>query len=325
MSAGTSDPSNRRLAGGMILVVAAWSVVAAFGSPAWVIDLFTVDDTYLALQVARGWAEHGFPTFDGLHRTNGFQALWGLLLWAIASCVDGAQPLVRAMLVAVALLNALAGALLWRVGCRVFGASRTGLWIVAFWSAFCLSGRPAMIGLDNTLIAPIAAATLLAIHRLRLRPRDWSGWSWTALMLGLGCWARLDTAVIVACVWAFLLTVAMRRRTVWQYWAATGVLTLLAIGLCGFYQWAGGSPTPVSGMVKRLIAARIEPAWNGRVIAASAGDALQFVVKHFAHGIVGMWPRWLSAVGVVVVLARIFHTACKNNERDRRFVRLYGC
>ena len=28
---------------------------------------------------------------------------------------------------------------------------------------------------------------------------------------------------------------------------------------------------------------------------------------------------------ILQALARIFHTACENNERERRFVRLYGC
>lgn len=62
-------------------LAAALAILALLQFGACIIDLprlidnFTIDDTYLYLQVARnaGMGE-GF-TFDGIHRTNGFQPL----------------------------------------------------------------------------------------------------------------------------------------------------------------------------------------------------------------------------------------------------------
>jgi len=288
----------------LLLIVGTWQCVAAFRPVPWIIDRFTFDDTYLALQVGLNWAEHAFPTFDGLHRTNGFQALWVVVIRLLAMFTRDHILLLRSALIVTAFLNTSTGLLLWRLGRTAFSEAAAATWIVAFWCLYCISGRPAMIGLDNALIAPLVVGALLAIHHLRNAPRFTGRWCLAAGILGLGCWARLDYAVIVAVAWAALGIWAWRERALWR-WIPAGAILVAAAALLGtFNYWAGGTITPVSGAIKRMVAARMEPAWTVPVLVRAVWDTLDALLKHFALGVGGVWPPLCSAltrVGIVVV------------------------
>lgn len=314
-----SPPGRRSAVNGavpwLLLIALTWQLIAAFRPVPWIIDRLTFDDTYLALQVGANWAEHGFPTFDGLHRTNGFQALWGALVWLLAAITRDGLVLLRAALIVTALFNTGTGVLLWRFARLAFPAPATATWMVALWTAYCLSGRPAMIALDNTLIAPLLVGALLAIHRLRNAPRRWSNWCLVAGLLGLGFWARLDYAVIVAVVWLALGIWACHVRTVGRYVVAAGLLALLAGLLAAFNYWAGGTATPVCGAVKRMIAARIEPVWTVGVLARAGWDTVDLLLKHFAFGVGGVWPPVCSALTRIAIMAVFVGTLAKRYVR----------
>jgi hypothetical protein len=72
-------------------------------------------------------------------------------------------------------------------------------------------------------------------------------------------------------------------------------------GLIAFNQWAAGTATPVSGMVKRQIARQQEPHVNATVLAAAAGDVLRELATQAPAGLGLAWPRGLgSLVGVLL-------------------------
>ncbi|MBU0637677.1 MAG: hypothetical protein KKB50_02340 [Planctomycetes bacterium] len=291
----------------LLVIGLAWQIVAAVRPLPWVLHRLTFDDTYLALQVARGWVAHGFPSFDGLHRTNGFQALWGLSIYGLALLVRDPVLLVRVTLVVSAGLNTVSGALLWRVGRTLFPRTTTALWILAFWTAYCLCGRPATIGLDTPLVGPILAGTLLVFQRLRAAPLRLRNWCALAVLLGLGVWARLDAAVIVAVIWASLGVWAARRGAWAGYTLGTAPLGLLAIVLIAFNYWAGQTPTPVSGLVKHMIATRLEPEWSVGLLAQISLEGLHQFLKHLAYGVGAVWPPALSSItrGVIIVIVGV--------------------
>ncbi len=288
----------------MFAAALVWQIGSACGSVAWICRNLTVDDTYLALQVARGWAEHGVPTFDGLHRTNGFQALWGIALWPIARIISEPVALLRACLILVAVLNTATGLILWRFMRRVAGVS-AGVWAAALWTMYCLAGRPAMIGLENALAAMIAAVVITRLWRLRERPRSIGSWGWAAFSLGLLCWTRLDCAVIVGVVMLGLLGVAWRRRCWGGYLLAGATLLVLAGGLVAFNMWAAETPTPISGLVKRHIAVQRQPTLTTAVIAESVAATAMTLLKCTSAATGTLSPPVCSSVvrgGVVIML-----------------------
>jgi hypothetical protein len=286
----------------LLLAALAWQVAAALRPAAWITQTLTADDTYLALQVALNWTPHGFPTFDGLHRTNGFQALWGILLRGLAGLTSDHVVLLRLALVLVALLNTISGFLLMRLARRLGGAL-AAVWTVALWSMYCVAGRPAMIGLENALVGTVTAGVLLQMHGLLDSPRATPRWLAVAALLGLLVWARLDCLVPAAIVGLGLVWLA-HCHAAWRGLVLAGVVSLaLLAGLAAFNSWAGGTLTPVSGQVKRLVAAGLEPHWTPLVLLRALLESALVLIKTLAGSIGVLWPRALSSLVRVAILA----------------------
>ncbi|MBN2445218.1 MAG: hypothetical protein JXO22_00705 [Phycisphaerae bacterium] len=292
----------RRYALWLLLIAGAWQIAAAWRPVPWILERLTCDDTFLLLEVVHRWAECGYPTFDGLHRTNGFQAAWGIIVRVLAHATRDHILLLHLTLTLAALLNTLTGFLLWRFACVIEPRAKSGLWVLAFWTAFCLSGRPNLIGLENTLLGTLTAGMLLAVASLRRRPVSSAHWCLVAILLAAMCWTRLDSAVIVAIVWTGLCVWGLARRHVAPVVAASTILGTAAALLVLFNLWAGGTPTPVSGLVKRVIANRIEPTWSPAVLASAAVDTALLMLKQAAIGVGAIWPPALCSIARVGLL-----------------------
>lgn len=282
-----------------------WQLLAAGRPTAWMLVHLTHDDTFLLLRLAEGWARHGYPTFDGLHRTNGFQALWGCVTAGLAVLVSHPEWLLRGTLMLTAVLNAGTAIGLWRLGRMLTPNACVALWPLACWCAYGLTGRPGLIGLENTLLAGVVVVGLLCWFRLRERPGGWRWWLLLGLVSVVLFWVRLDSVVPLAVVWLGLGWFGLRAGQVGRV-AAAGLIVLAGgAALAGFYQWAGGTPTPVSGMVKRLIATQVEPPLTWWTVPAIAGDVASMLLKQAAIGIGALWPPACSSLArvAVVVLA----------------------
>lgn len=285
----------------ILSLAAAWQLfVAVFMSPGWIGAACTVDDTYLALEVGRRWPESGFPTFDGLHRTSGFQPLWGLVLYALAHISTAPETLLRLTLIVAAVCNTLAGVLLSRLAYRISCNDwRLAFAAVAFWSAYCVSCQPALIGLENALLPAELAGSLLLLFKLRSDPTSVGRWCAMAFLCIAMVWTRLDAAMFVLALLAIAIRAAGRRAICRGSLMASLILSAGAISYGLFENWAGGQLTPISGSVKRSIAATL-PDTNGPTSAQARlalFDAGNELLKHAMIGIGCGTPRALSSAG----------------------------
>lgn len=308
----------------LIVLAAGWQIAAALlASPEWIGSYLTHDDTYLALQVARGWAAHGFPTFDGIHPTNGFQPLWGLLLAGLARCFDDPIALLRATLAFAALLNTLTALVLYRI-CRALRPEAAALAVttVALWCAYSVSGKPALIALENALLPTIAAATLLVTIALRRDPAKLSRWIVFGTLLAALAWTRLDALVLIVGVLAITFRVAQRRKVGLPIVGA--ILLAAAAGYVAFERAAGGTNTPVSGLVKRAIVEQGQQSVSLASIAAAVRDGGNIVLKQAAIGIGLIRPQAASSVGRIAVLLLLVWALVRVRSNATGWVALAG-
>jgi hypothetical protein len=285
-----------------VLLVAAgvWQAFAALQPSRYAVQWLTHDDTYLALQVAWNWARVGWPTFDGLHRTNGFQALWGLVLAGLSSLAPTREWLISFALLAAAVCNLVGGLLLMRwLERRVGGVA--GVFGAAGWAAFMASGHPSLIGLENALCGlAIVLLTIVADAVVR-QPGSLAAWAAFGACAGGLAWVRLDGIVPAGVCGLCAVLISGRRVAVGPLLAGVGVAGALLAGLIAFNQWAGNTPTPVSGMVKRHIARQIEPAWDGKTLAAAGADTVRQMAQTAPVAFGVGWPRSLDSLARMTI------------------------
>ncbi|MGB2987999.1 MAG: hypothetical protein WBE26_19190 [Phycisphaerae bacterium] len=241
-----------------LLVPASWQLSVLFWPGERLIQLINNDDTFLYLAVAHNWAHHGFPSFDRIHTTNGFQLPWQMVLTAVAWFTSDRMLLARLALMLCAVLNFAAGVVLFRAVRRIAG--RSSAWIsLATWGCYLLAMQPAMIGMENALHGFVGAYVVCAWCRLytagAVRPHLlWA----TSLLLGLNAAVRLDSGMISLCVFLHILWLARVRG--WRTGPVLANLILPGIALGAVYAlvniYIAGTVTPISGSAKMVYAAR---------------------------------------------------------------------
>jgi 4-amino-4-deoxy-L-arabinose transferase-like glycosyltransferase len=221
-----------------------------------------IDDGFYYLQVARNLARGHGSTFDRVNHTNGYQPLWALALVPIFWLTDDTAAGIRATLILSALLGALA------LGLFYLGVQR----LVGLGAALLLGGLVALNpyflhilqgGLETPALL-LGLAALVALWALRAeeildgrrRPCLLLG-----ALLGLTVLARVDVALILAPLGAVVLlwgpgTVRARLRRALYVVAPAALLLLPFIAWSWFTE---GTTLPVSGLVKRWVAATYTP------------------------------------------------------------------
>ena len=222
-----------------------------------------MDDAYYYFQSARNVVDLGWLTFDGIHATSGVQVLWSALLAGIALIVHDRIGFIRAVLVLSALLNGLAGLMLWRLGRKVYSGA-VGSVAVVLWSGFMLGLLPMMMGVEYPLQMIILLAILSVWWTIHIDPS--SKGSRTRLhllgiLLTLNYWNRLDSALLSLLV--ALATVVSLNTTRGSWLAFSRQIASLAVwpsasavGYVGVCMIAAHTPMPISGLVKGYYAAR---------------------------------------------------------------------
>lgn len=247
-----------------------------------------VDDSFYYLNIARHIATDGICSFDGLHRTNGFQPLWQALILPLG--------FVRSPEWAVRLLG-LAGAVLYQavtvalyaylkpITSRRVALTAAVLW--AFNARFAFTY--ALSGMEFSLYALTVLWVLLAwAHYAR------SGRGAAAFGLGVAAGfcllARFDGLLLAGLAGCALLWLGFRsgRRACALRHALLygGGIILTALP---YYTWnlaSFGHLTPVSGSIKlhattSLLASGGVPYWGVRHLGVSAKFFGQFLVKDF--------------------------------------------
>ncbi len=275
-----------------------------------IVGSVTNDDTFLYLEFARNTVVFGFPTFDGMHVTNGVQPLWAGILVLLAALTDDKVLLLRWLLSVCAVLNVGTGLVLLRVATRLQSRVLAGV-VGVCWTWYMLGLKPAMLGMENSLHAFIAALVVLHLAGFLTRSSlpGWRQYLVFGVLLALNAGARLDSAVISLVLGLAVVyrgaTLGTRHRT-----ALLCVLGPSLLGAGAYYLFNAayfGSGLPVSGAMKAYYAQQYfhaDDAWQRPlyVLAAVAKplfDAPQWILAKFAPEGVESW--WLGVVLVVVL------------------------
>jgi hypothetical protein len=222
-----------------------------------------MDDAYYYFQTARNIADLGWLTFDGIHATSGVQVLWSAVLAGLALIVHDRVGFIRAVLVLSALLNGIAGLILWRLGRNVYSGA-VGSIAVILWSGFMLGLLPMMMGVEYPLqmvILPAILSVWWTIHTDPASTATRSRLQLLGVLLTLNYWNRLDSAslsllVAVATIVSLFRThrslPKLARQMAWLFvWPVAG-----AVGYVAICMRAAHTLVPISGLVKGYYAGR---------------------------------------------------------------------
>lgn len=225
----------------------------------YIVSALTIDDTYYYLGTAWNLKRLGFPTFDGIHPTNGVQLLWFWVLAGLAWLVPTKIAFLQAALALGAVANASCHAVIWRFA-RVLGEPRLALWMSGLWLLQSLGSVAYSRGLENSLHALVfwcivwqGTRALVEICEGR-QPRLGV---LTALLV-LSTWSRIDAGVLSLLIYAFCVVAAWRaaapgadrRHLAWRIAATAGAAGAAAGLQLALFRWMGGSWLPVSALVK---------------------------------------------------------------------------
>lgn len=219
-----------------------------------------IDDGYYYLQVARNIARGHGATFDRINPTNGFQPLWALALVPIFWVTNDPGHGMQAMLILATVMGALSVLLFFLALRRMTGAG------TALLTCTLMTANPYFLqilqgGLETpALFLCLAALMAWWAHKGRQilqgerRPCVVLG-----ALMGLTVLSRVDTALILAPMGLMLAVWPGKKGRVRRaLWIALPALALL-LPYVGWNLAGQGSLVPVSGLVKRWVAATYQP------------------------------------------------------------------
>ncbi len=257
------------------------------------------DDSFYAFGVARHIAAGEGSTFDGEHRTNGYQPLWVGLLVPLYWLAPGEVPIYLALVLS-ATLNVLAGYLLYRLLRRRVSPTAALLGLV-LWGFAPAIVRQAVNGLETSL-ALLLLLVAVAYYTERFRPHPSPGRAVTlGLVLGLAVLARVDALLLVpALAWD-----AWRRRL--KAWRAWGLAALVSLAVLSPWIAANravlGRTAPESGEATRFLS------------AAYAVHDIPRLTASGRHGSLPLWAHNLGRSGLLLGTSPALHPLSRAFER----------
>ncbi len=296
---------------GVIYAIEAATIVRANRS--W-LDHRLPDDAFYYLETARHIARGQWPTFDGIHRTNGFHPLWQAMATGLALLVPQAgDPLIKAVLLANLALSLVAVVLVYRLLRRVVGSlGAVVALLVTIHATAALSSW--VNGMESAALLAALAVLSTALDRFDRR-RDLLSAAVAGAAAGFVVLARVDMATVI---WLVPLWIIWRcRRERWSAWlrlvVAWGAAAAVPVGAYAVFNLAlVGHILPVSGSLKLWSMSGYAHRYGGRLTFGYAGFALSFV-RHYvstlvssadAQGFGGFPLTVLALLGVVLVVGR---------------------
>jgi hypothetical protein len=288
----------------------------------YVVSTLTIDDTYYYLQTAWNVNLLGYPTFDGIHATNGLQLLWFYVIVLLAKLVHTKAFLLYLSLALNFIANVICYLPIWKLG-RLMGRRELTFLLAAYWTLETLGGAYWM-GLENSIHALVFWFMLwqAAVFILRTERGERPNHLMLGLLLVLNVWIRIDAIVYSAAVYAGCLLATARSagglKALWRkekgMLAGSALLGALALAPIPFaYYKMGGTMIPISALVKTT-------AENQG--AASARGFLSAV----ALGFPGIFPSPLrtglakaaiGGLGLFVLFARAFAGRTRSGDGER--------
>ena len=166
------------------------------------------DDAYYYFGIAKNFGEYGRLTFDGVHVTNGFHPLWQSILIAMEPFVSGKVEFIRASLLLSGFLAGLAAIPLFKYvqlrSTREAAYAAVSIWLF----------MPGLIvwqlsGMENVVYALAVFVFLLVITEWKMNNRG--HYLAIGLAAGLVVLSRLDSVLLIALIYLFILLVARLR------------------------------------------------------------------------------------------------------------------
>jgi hypothetical protein len=253
----------KRLVALALICVAVLQFALQVGSLAkgveYIVTSLTIDDTYYYLQTAWNTKRLGFPTFDGIHPTNGVQLLWFWVIVLIAVFSPTKTVLLFITLIVCFLLNALCYLIIWRLG-RLVQRPTLTMCMSLLWMVLSLGTDVYSTGMESSLHAFVFWCMVwqAAVFLVRVQRNERPNLLALTTVLVLNAWARIDAGLFSVVLYGFCVARALRSRnlrlSVWQDAGYVGLSVLLAtlglvIQLLAFWSM-GESWLPVSALVK---------------------------------------------------------------------------
>lgn len=226
-----------------------WAMIFVLWANAYLI--FTVDDSFYYLGVARNIATGYGPTFDQIHPTDGFHPLWMPMFAALALVVQDTAMLMRlAMLTQVAIV--LASLLLVRKSSHP--AAKFAPLVIGVMLLHPYVGKALLNGQESAVLyALLLASTFYAVRAMRAR--TYRAMAVLGVLGGLTCLARLDAVFFLAGL--TLLPLLWPSETPWalgRRFLSSLVMGIVAVAVTAPYllwnKLTFGHWEPVSGAVK---------------------------------------------------------------------------
>ena len=223
----------------------------------YLLTWFNTDDAFYYFVPARNVAMGNGLTFDGLARTNGFHPLWMFILIPIFALPDLILPL-RVLAALLILLNIGTAFLLFRLVRRYFSPGIAFLTALAFSLLPIIHNETTKGGVEAGLNVFLIVLLLNRLAETEIRnPRAVLITSGIAALAFL---ARLDNLFFAGLggVWLLLANwnPPPEEGNVWRTRLRLGMTYFLPLGLVvlAYMTWSQigfGTPTPVSGQIKR--------------------------------------------------------------------------
>ena len=186
----------------------------------YVLTVFPNDDTYYYLQAAWNARRLGFVTFDGIHRTNGVQFLWFVLIFLLTFLTSNKIVLLYATLATSFVLNVLSYLAIWIIG-RELNRPLFALLVAAAWSVVTFSVPFYSTGMENSLHALVFWCVIwqTIVFLKRVQKRETPNWMGLTVVLVLNAWSRIDSGFLSAIFFGFCL--------VWLYYKSLNIRALI--------------------------------------------------------------------------------------------------
>ena len=235
-----SLPSTKRLVALVLICTAVMQFAVQVGflvrGVEYVVTSLTVDDTYYYLQTAWNTKQLGFPTFDGIHPTNGVQLLWFWVVALIAVFTPTKTALLFAALITCFLFNVLCYPVIWNLGKLVRRPMLT-LYMACLWLLFSFGLGVYSTGMENSLHALVFWSVVWQATDFLVRIQEGQRPNLLGLtvMLILNAWARVDAGLFSVLLYVYCVVVAFRARRYTlsrrkDVWAIAGTALLAACG-----------------------------------------------------------------------------------------------
>jgi hypothetical protein len=203
----------------ILLLVLVSHLFVALAPEGRLLNWYKTDDAFYYFKVAQNISAGRGITFDGLNVTNGFHPLWMAICVPVFSLArfDLFLPL-RVLVMVLAVLNAAAGILLYRLFAK--NLSRESGWLVALFWMFtpAIHGLTTMLGMETGVNAFSIILFFYLISRLndglKTGKRSWLNYFWLGMAALLVLFSRLDNIflVLLAGVWLVFRNSSLR----WQ-------------------------------------------------------------------------------------------------------------